>query len=297
MRLRDLPAWKPIWYGDDLSVYVEGEVGILADATNVEGRALSLMITYQGREYNGWLAADPPIIEEIFPLIKKLAGRPVAEVAAIEIHTSSAEAAEASSEPQRKPDERQPPEPNRNEVSSPLKQYMNDTEGRELRLQSLLASIQLAGTANYEREIGEIQTMQSLTEKEREVIREIFIAGFEQARREGRDDKAWAYERLARRLILRQPLNDVTFPSDAGLRECRSSGRHGSARCQCSNSSHPPTKQRCPEVGAEPVQQVHNRERRVLFDARCVFFSWAQPLSTRKLEWATGDSTSAARIH
>lgn len=139
-------------------------------------------------------------------------GSPIAEVADVEIHTSSAETLENASERQRNPDERQPPESSRNEVSLP-QQFANDIADRELWLQSLLASIQLAGTANYEPEIGQISTMQSLTEKERDLIliKEIFSAGFEQAMKEGRDATAWTYRCWAQRLVLRQPFNDITI--------------------------------------------------------------------------------------
>src|SRR5262245_4109254 len=215
MRLRDLPVWKPIWYGDDLSVYVEGEVGFLTDVINVGGRALSLMITYDGRVYNGWVAADSPIIEALFPPIKNLVGRPIAEVADLEISTISAQTLKSAGQPQRNPDKRQPPASSRDAVSLP-QQFTNDSAIRELWLQSLLASIRLAGTANYELEIGQISTMQSLTEKERALIREIFITGFEQALKEGRDTTAWTYQCWTQRLILRQPFNDIAFPEAAG---------------------------------------------------------------------------------
>jgi len=215
MRLRDLPAWKPIWYGDDLSVYVEGEIGILTDVINVGGRALSLMITYDGREYNGWVAADSPIIEALFPPIKNLVGRPIAEVADVEIPTISAKTLKSASQPQRNPDEKQPPESSRDVVSLP-QQFTNDSAIRELWLQSLLASIHLGGTAEYEPQIGQISTMQSLTEKERALIREIFITGFEQALKEGRDTTAWTYQCWTQRLILRKPFNDIAFPGAAG---------------------------------------------------------------------------------
>src|SRR5262249_51758063 len=162
----------------DLSVYVEGEIGILTDVINVGGRALSLMITYDGREYNGWVAADSPIIEALFPPIKNLVGRPIAEVADVEIPTISAKTLKSTSQPQRNPDENQPPESSRDVVSLP-QQFTNDSAIRELWLQSLLASIHLGGTAEYEPQIGQISTMQSLTEKERALIREIFITGFE----------------------------------------------------------------------------------------------------------------------
>jgi hypothetical protein len=173
------------------------------------------MIRYNAREYNGWVAADPPIIEALFPLVEGLVGRPITEVADVEINANSAETLENASAPQHNPDETQPPESAGNEVSL-RQQLTNDTAGRELWLQSLLASIQLAGTANYQPEIVEILTMQSLTEKERDIIKDIFIAGFEQALKEDRDATAWTYQCLAQRLILRQPFDDVAFPADAG---------------------------------------------------------------------------------
>jgi hypothetical protein len=89
MRVRDLPGWMPIWYGDDLSDYLQGEVGILTDVSKTRTTALSLTMKHQGKEYNGWLAVDLPVIEEIFQLIETFVGRPITEVAEMEIHGSA----------------------------------------------------------------------------------------------------------------------------------------------------------------------------------------------------------------
>lgn len=89
MRVRDLPGWMPIWYGDDLSDYLQGEVGILTGVSKTRSDALSLTMKHQGKEYNGWLAVDLPVIEEIFQLIENLVGHRITEVAGMEIHGSA----------------------------------------------------------------------------------------------------------------------------------------------------------------------------------------------------------------
>jgi len=89
MRIRDLPGWMPIWYGDDLSDYLQGEVGILSDVSKTRSNALSLTMKHQGKEYNSWLAADLPVIAEIFLLIENLVGHPITEIANMEVYCSA----------------------------------------------------------------------------------------------------------------------------------------------------------------------------------------------------------------
>jgi hypothetical protein len=89
MRIRDLPGWMPIWYGDDLSDYLQGEMGILTDVSKTRSNALSLTMKHQGKEYNCWLAADLPVIVEIFLLIENLIGHPITEIADMEVYCSA----------------------------------------------------------------------------------------------------------------------------------------------------------------------------------------------------------------
>jgi hypothetical protein len=65
----------------------------------------------------------------------------------------------------------------------------------------------------HEQEIDQVRAVYNLSETEREIVREIFCLGFDAAEKEDRQDKMWAYQRLVRRLLLHQPL-DQPIPLD-----------------------------------------------------------------------------------
>jgi hypothetical protein len=85
-------------------------------------------------------------------------------------------------------------------------QLMSFPDVRELRLYHLFVVIKAEGVGAHEGQIEALRNLTGLTDGEREVIRQIFILGFEQAQKEGTKEKAWAYQRLARKLVLRQSL-------------------------------------------------------------------------------------------
>jgi hypothetical protein len=85
-------------------------------------------------------------------------------------------------------------------------QLRSRPDDRELRLYQLLFVIKAEGVAAHEREIEDLRNLTELSDREREVIRQIFILGFAEAQREGIEEKSWAYQRLARRLVLHQSL-------------------------------------------------------------------------------------------
>jgi hypothetical protein len=95
------------------------------------------------------------------------------------------------------------------EVLSTL-QSRRETEPSDigLRLYYLYASVKVHSFAGHEREIEEIAREGNLSDKQKEILRQIFILGFEEARNENREDKARVYQRLARRLVLGQSLGD-----------------------------------------------------------------------------------------
>ena len=78
---------------------------------------------------------------------------------------------------------------------------------RESELRALLIKIKAHGPEKYEREINGVREMPALEEPEREVIREIFLYGYGAAQAQAQENKARAYQRLLRRLLLHQPLN------------------------------------------------------------------------------------------
>jgi hypothetical protein len=86
------------------------------------------------------------------------------------------------------------------------------------RLSQLLAKIRVYGVPYYEQEIDQIRTLDNLSESEREIVLEIFRYAHEAAEKERRQDKMWVYQRLLRRLLLHQPL-DQPIPLNNPLEE------------------------------------------------------------------------------
>ena len=78
---------------------------------------------------------------------------------------------------------------------------------REASLYSLLAAVHLHGPEAYEQEIDDLRRLSNLDEKEKQLVRRIFILGFQAAEQAQQEDKIWAYQRLLRRLLLGQPLD------------------------------------------------------------------------------------------
>ena len=97
-----------------------------------------------------------------------------------------------------------------------------DPIDRRAQLSTLLARIQTNGAQPHEQEIDQIRTVDHLSETEREIVLEIFRFGYEAAEKEHRQDKMWAYQRLLRRLLRHQPLDQpipLTTPSGETPRE------------------------------------------------------------------------------
>jgi hypothetical protein len=87
-----------------------------------------------------------------------------------------------------------------------LAQYPDE---RKTSLSLLLVNIQLHGAEPYEPEIDELRWLFDLDADEKELIRRIFLLGFQAAEKAGAEEKTWAYQRLLRRLLLGQPLNQA----------------------------------------------------------------------------------------
>src|SRR5262245_62107215 len=97
-------------------------------------------------------------------------------------------------------------------------QRMSYPDDRELQLYQLLLVTRAEGVAAHEREIEGLRYLTELSNSEREIIRQIFILGFEEAQKAGIKGKTWAYQRLARRLVLQQSLDEslpIMTPGDA----------------------------------------------------------------------------------
>ena len=78
---------------------------------------------------------------------------------------------------------------------------------REPYLYMLLGRTRLHGPERYEADIDALRSLSDLNDREKEMVRRIFLYAFQVAERAGQEEKKWAYQRLLRKLLLGQPLN------------------------------------------------------------------------------------------
>ncbi|MGH7834674.1 MAG: hypothetical protein ACREQK_13590, partial [Candidatus Binatia bacterium] len=82
-------------------------------------------------------------------------------------------------------------EKNYAEARSILEELLEkDPQDRVCQLYYLLDCIKLKGVAPVEEQIGELRALADLTDKEREIVRQIFLAAFGEAEKEGAETKA-----------------------------------------------------------------------------------------------------------
>src|ERR1043166_7452102 len=82
---------------------------------------------------------------------------------------------------------------------------------RESRLYLLLINVIVDGPTEHEDAIDQLRTLSGFNEIEKEIVRRLYVLGVQSAEKEGREAQAWAYQRLLRRLLLGQPL-DQSIP-------------------------------------------------------------------------------------
>src|ERR1044071_8194597 len=89
-----------------------------------------------------------------------------------------------------------------------------NSSDRSARLYLLLVDINQNGPVRYEEESDGLRTLSRLTESEKEILRQIFVLGFKSAEHEGRQEQALVYQRLLRRLLLNQSLDQAIPRTD-----------------------------------------------------------------------------------
>ena len=97
-------------------------------------------------------------------------------------------------------------------------------DDRMARLLLLLANVSHFGTGPFNRQIEEVRLLAGLSSNERHIVRQIFLACFQHAERDGQTIQKIAYQRLIRRLMLNQPL-DISITE---AREIEQSAEHSS---------------------------------------------------------------------
>lgn len=83
-----------------------------------------------------------------------------------------------------------------------------DPQDRVCQLLYLLDTVRLKGAAAVEEQVAELAALTDLTEKEREIVRQIFLTAFGEAEKEGDETKARMYEEWMRRLVRSVPLGE-----------------------------------------------------------------------------------------
>jgi hypothetical protein len=78
---------------------------------------------------------------------------------------------------------------------------------RETYLYVLFAQARLHGPEPYEADIDALRCLSDLNDREKEMVRRIFLHAFQVAEKASQEEKKWAYQRLLRRLLLGQPLD------------------------------------------------------------------------------------------
>jgi hypothetical protein len=105
-----------------------------------------------------------------------------------------------------------------------LFQLLNqDPSDRESKLYLLLVNVTREGPVLYEEDIDQLRNLSNLNDREKEIVRRLFVLGFKSAKKEGREDQILAYQQLLTRLQLNQPLEPSILRSSA--RTPRSSPR------------------------------------------------------------------------
>lgn len=95
------------------------------------------------------------------------------------------------------------------EAISALEPFLqSNPENVEARLLYLLASVKRFNIYGYEKQIDSVRDLTNLSEKQRELAREIFLLRSEEARKQGREEDAREYRSLAVRVILGQSLRE-----------------------------------------------------------------------------------------
>jgi Bacterial SH3 domain len=86
---------------------------------------------------------------------------------------------------------------------------------RESKLYLLLVNVTREGPVLYEEDIDQLRNLSNLNDREKEIVRRLFVLGFKSAKKEGREDQILAYQQLLTRLQLNQPLELPILRSSA----------------------------------------------------------------------------------
>src|SRR5215471_1372617 len=96
------------------------------------------------------------------------------------------------------------------EAKSQLAQRLKrNPRDREASLYLLLVNVTLHGLRSYEKEVERLRSVSDFSDSEKEIVRRLFLIAFTSAEKKGEEKQAWLYQRLLRRLLINQPLDQA----------------------------------------------------------------------------------------
>ncbi|HUC99909.1 MAG TPA: SH3 domain-containing protein [Candidatus Polarisedimenticolaceae bacterium] len=113
------------------------------------------------------------------------------------------------------------PDRNENEKARVALEPQQSADRRTAQLSHLLAWIRLHGSDTYREQIDSLKDFTDLSERERQVVRDIFLARADEAQKRGRDDEMLRYRSWAKNIVYRTRFADeeIEYLSEIGTTE------------------------------------------------------------------------------
>ena len=110
-----------------------------------------------------------------------------------------------------------------NEITGGDTDLRQSPDNRTAQLSNLLASIRLHGSNPYQEQIDSLKDLTDLSETERHVIRDIFLARADEAQKRGRDEEMLRYRNWAKSIV---------YHTSFGIEETQELAEHAGRREQ-----------------------------------------------------------------
>jgi hypothetical protein len=113
------------------------------------------------------------------------------------------------------------PSRNENKIAGMDLELRQSDDGRTAQLSHLLAWVRLHGSDTYREQIDSLKDFTDLSERERQVVRDIFLARAHEAQKRGRDDEMLRYRSWAKNIVYHTRFADdeIEDLSENGTRE------------------------------------------------------------------------------
>jgi Bacterial SH3 domain len=125
------------------------------------------------------------------------------------------------------------------------------TDSRTARLSHLLAWIRLHGSDTYREQIDSLKDFTDLSERERHVVRDIFLARADEAQKRGRDDEMLRYRSWAKNIVYHTRFADDEIEDVSEIRTTENTRRYETRSDRTAIDTVPAT---TVKAGLTPVQ-------------------------------------------